>query len=283
MKYSGNHHKKNNETFHKKTFRRSETPLKSRIKSPPTKYDDTTAERHPVRLNKFIANAGICSRREADELILSGSVSVNGKVVTQLGIRVMPTDKVKFNDQLIKSEKPVYVLLNKPKGFITTTKDPEDRRTVMEIVKGACKERIYPVGRLDRNTTGLLLLTNDGELAEKLAHPSYNIRKIYEVGLDQPVKSADIITIRQGMELEDGFIKADDIAIVSPDKQKVGIEIHSGRNRIIRRIFEKLGYEVTSLDRVMYANLTKKDLPRGKWRMLSPKEILQLKHHKQAR
>jgi 23S rRNA pseudouridine2605 synthase len=283
MKHTGKFHQKNKDTFHKKSYRKSDPSPKTRKQTVHKTGDDPRESFQPVRLNKYIANAGICSRREADELILSGAVSINGKVITQLGTRVMPSDKVKFNDQLIRSEKPVYLLLNKPKGFITTTKDPEDRRTVMEIVRGACKERIYPVGRLDRNTTGLLLLTNDGELAEKLAHPSYNIRKIYEVGLDQPVKSADIVTISHGLELDDGFIQADDIAVVSPDKKKVGIEIHSGRNRIIRRIFEKLGYKVTGLDRVLYANLTKKDLPRGKWRFLSPSEILQLKHHKQGK
>jgi 23S rRNA pseudouridine2605 synthase len=231
-----------------------------------------------IRLNKFIANAGICSRREADQLILSGTVSINGKTVTLLGSKVHPTDKVKFNDRVIKSEKPVYLLLNKPKGYITSTRDEEDRATVMEIIKGACRERVYPVGRLDRNTTGLLLLTNDGELTDNLAHPSHKVKKIYEVGLDRPVSAEDLARVRAGVELEDGFIKPDEIAIVSPDKHMVGIEIHSGKNRIIRRIFEKFGYKITRLDRVMYAFLTKKNLPRGKWRYLTPEEVTRLKH-----
>jgi 23S rRNA pseudouridine2605 synthase len=240
---------------------------------------DLNASNEPtgIRLNRFIANAGICSRREADQLIVSGSISINGKIVSQLGTKVFPSDQVRFNDQVIRSEKQVYVLLNKPKGYITSTHDPEERSTVMDLVRKACRERIYPVGRLDRNSTGILLLTNDGELAERLAHPSHQVKKIYEVGLDQPVKPSDIAVIRQGINLDDGFIKADDIAFTSQDKKRIGIEIHSGRNRIVRRIFESLGYKVTRLDRVMYAFLTKKNLPRGKWRHLSPSEISRLK------
>ena len=242
------------------------------------KKTDEVSENTAIRLNRFIANAGICSRREADQLIENGEITINGELITKLGTRVNPGDKVKFNGRAINSEKPVYILLNKPKGFITTTSDPEDRRTVMDLVRGACKERIYPVGRLDRNTTGLLLLTNDGDLAKKLAHPSYQVKKIYEVGIDQPIKSSDLIQIREGLKLEDGFIKVDEIAVVSPDKQKLGIEIHSGRNRVIRRIFEHFNYKVTKLDRAVYANLTKKDLPRGRWRFLLQNEIIQLKH-----
>ena len=231
-----------------------------------------------VRLNKFIANAGICSRREADQLIESGEISINGITVTQLGTKVLPADIVKFNNEVIRGEKPVYLLLNKPKGYITTVHDPEERKTVMELIRGACRERVYPVGRLDRNTTGLLLFTNDGDLAKRLTHPSYEIKKIYEVGLDRPVHPEDVATIRKGITLEDGFIKADDIAVVSPDKQSLGIEIHSGRNRVVRRVFEQLGYKVTKLDRVSYASLTKRNLPRGTWRYLTTAEIIHLKH-----
>jgi len=235
-------------------------------------------ENAPVRLNKFIANSGVCSRRDADLLIQNGEITVNDQRVTQLGTRVNPGDKVKVNGRLIHAEKPVYVLINKPKGYITTMDDPEKRDTVMDLVRGACRERIYPVGRLDRNTTGLLLLTNDGELAKKLSHPSYQIRKIYEVGIDRPISKTDVAAIKDGIQLDDGFIKVDDIIVLSPDKQKIGIEIHSGKNRVVRRIFEHLNYKVTKLDRAGYANLTKKDLPRGRWRLLSQKEVVYLKH-----
>jgi 23S rRNA pseudouridine2605 synthase len=231
-----------------------------------------------IRLNKFIANSGICSRREADELITQGLIMVNGKTITTLGIRITLRDKITYQGKILKNEKPVYVLLNKPKDYITSVSDPEDRKTVMELVKKACSERIYPVGRLDRNTTGLLLLTNDGELAEKLAHPSNQIRKIYEVRIDQPIRREDIEKLRKGINLDDGPISVDDIAIVSPDYRSLGIELHSGRNRIIRRIFESLGYRIVNLDRVVYANLTKKDLPRGKWRHLTQQEVIRLKY-----
>lgn len=233
-----------------------------------------------VRLNRYIANAGICSRRKADELIAAGVIMVNDVVVDELGTKVNPkTDKIKYNGQLLKREKMVYVLLNKPKDFITTTDDPQERKTVMELVKTASNERIYPVGRLDRNTTGLLLLTNDGELAEKLSHPRNNITKIYNVELNKNLSQGDFNKIAFGLELEDGFIKPDALSYVSGgSKKEIGIQIHSGKNRIVRRIFESLGYEVVKLDRVIYANLTKKDLPRGKWRFLSEQEIIQLKH-----
>lgn len=230
-----------------------------------------------VRLNKYIANAGVCSRREADKLIAAGEIKVNGQVVTELGYKVEPTDKVVYKGKKLTPEKPVYVLLNKPKDFITTTDDPENRRTVMELVKNACEERIYPVGRLDRNTTGLLLFTNDGELARKLAHPSHKVRKIYKVELDKGITKEDFIKIENGLELEDGIAIVDGLAIVDNNKKMIGIEIHIGKNRIVRRIFEHLGYDVVKLDRVMYGPLDKLNLPRGKWRFLNDKEIAKLK------
>jgi 23S rRNA pseudouridine2605 synthase len=229
-----------------------------------------------VRLNRHIANSGVCSRREADELILAGKVKVNGKVVTELGTKISSRDKVTYDGKVLKAEKLQYVLLNKPKGFITTVSDERDRRTVMDLVREACKERIYPVGRLDRNTTGLLLLTNDGELAKRLTHPSYNIRKIYQVILDKPLSKEHFEQIAQGVTLEDGPIVPDEIAMVDDDATNIGIEIHSGRNRIVRRIFEHFGYQIETLDRVMLGNLTKKNLGRGKWRHLSPAEVSRL-------
>ncbi len=231
-----------------------------------------------MRLNRYIANAGVCSRRDADVLIQSGEIKVNGNVVTEMGYQVQPGDVVKYGNRQLNREKMVYVLLNKPKDFITTTEDPEERRTVMDLVKEAADVRLFPVGRLDRNTTGLLLLTNDGELSEKLTHPSHNISKIYEVHLDKPITEEDFERVRQGVELEDGKAEVDDLAIVTPDRAILGIELHLGRNRIVRRIFEHLGYEVIKLDRVMYAGLNKKDLPRGKWRYLSEKEVIRLKY-----
>lgn len=228
-----------------------------------------------IRLNKFIANSGVCSRREADKLIESGAVSVNGKIVSELGFKVGPNDDVHYGGTPIKREKHVYILLNKPKDYITTLDDPEGRKTVMELIKNACKERVYPVGRLDRNTTGLLLFTNDGEMTMKLTHPKNNIQKLYSVEIDKSIKPEDFKAILDGMELEDGFIKADKLEFVgeSTNRRELGIEIHSGRNRIVRRIFEQLGYKVVRLDRVMFAGLTKKDLPRSKWRLLSEKEL----------
>ena len=232
----------------------------------------------PLRLNKFLANAGICSRREADEFIQAGVVTVNGEVVTELGTKVLRTDTVMFHDQPVKIEKKVYVLLNKPKDYVTTSDDPQQRKTVMDLVKNACPERIYPVGRLDRNTTGVLLLTNDGDLASKLTHPKYLKKKIYHVFLDKNVTAHDLQQIAEGIQLEDGEIKADDVQYASPtDKKQVGIEIHSGKNRIVRRIFESLGYRVQKLDRVQFAGLTKKNLKRGDWRYLTEEEVDRLR------
>lgn len=233
-----------------------------------------------IRLNRYISNAGICSRRKADELITAGVISVNGEVISELGFKVDPSkDVVRYNGETLKREKMVYVLLNKPKDYITTTDDPQERRTVMHLVEKASKERIYPIGRLDRNTTGLLLMTNDGELADKLSHPRNNIVKLYQAELSKSLTQGDLNKIAFGVELEDGFVKPDAISYVSgATKREVGIQIHSGKNRIVRRIFEHLGYEVVKLDRVVYANLTKKDLPRGRWRYLEESEIIQLKH-----
>lgn len=231
-----------------------------------------------VRLNKFIADAGVCSRREADKLISSGQISINGKVVVEMGFKVGTTDKVVYNGKTLSSESLVYILLNKPKDFITTLDDPEGRKTVMQLVQNATKERIYSVGRLDRNTTGLLLFTNDGELAMKLSHPSYRMNKLYSVTLDKPIEKAHFDEISRGFSLEDGPVEVDDIAIVSKDRKSIGIEIHVGRNRIVRRIFEHFDYQVKQLDRVMYGQLTKKDLPRGKWRALKPGEVTLLKN-----
>lgn len=233
-----------------------------------------------VRLNKYIANAGVCSRREADTLISEGEIKVNGKVVTELGTKVKLSDRVTYKGKSLNPEKLMYVLLNKPKNYITTTDDPDERKTVMELVSNACQERIYPVGRLDRNTTGLLLLTNDGELADKLAHPSNNVKKLYQVDIDKPITDEDFIKIEDGITLEDGEAKVDEIGLVNDTRTSLGLQIHIGRNRIVRRIFEHLGYTVVRLDRVMYAGLTKKDLPRGKWRHLTPQEVIQLKHLK---
>lgn len=234
-------------------------------------------EKTTVRLNRYIANAGVCSRREADKLIADGQIKVNKQVVTEMGYQVEPSDKVYFNGKLLRREELNYILLNKPKDHITTMDDPQGRKTVMDLVKNASKERIYPVGRLDRNTTGLLLFTNDGELAKKLSHPSYQIKKIYQVDLNKPITTDDFERIKEGVVLEDGKAIVDEVAILSKDKQILGLEIHIGRNRIVRRIFEHLGYDVIRLDRVMFGSLTKKDLPRGKWRKLDEKEVLMLK------
>ena len=230
-----------------------------------------------VRLNKFIANAGICSRREADEMIEAGVISVNGEVITEMGYKVMPGDAVKYNNELLRGERMVYILLNKPKDFITTTDDPEDRKTVMNLIAKACKERVYPVGRLDRNTTGVLLFTNDGDLAKKLTHPSFQVHKIYQVELDRSLKSSDMDIITEGVKLDDGFVKPDDVVYASAEKNIIGIELHSGKNRVVRRIFEHIGYEVKKLDRVVFAGLTKKDVPRGRWRFLTEMEVANLK------
>lgn len=231
-----------------------------------------------IRLNRYIANAGICSRREADSLIEAGEIRVNGEVVTELGYKVQPSDTVHYGKTNLKREKLVYVLLNKPKDFLTTTEDPEGRKTVMELVQNASKERIFPVGRLDRNTTGLLLFTNDGEVAQKLSHPSHRNKKVYQVELDKPLEEEHLAQIAAGLELEDGKAEVDDVAVVAGNPKFVGVEIHIGRNRIVRRIFEHLGYDVKALDRVQYAGLTKKDLPRGNWRYLTEQEVIRLKY-----
>lgn len=254
-----------------------------RIEQPGTrgrKKTTTPSNDDLIRLNRYIANAGICSRRKADELIEAGVISVNGEVVSELGYKVNPVkDIIRYNGETLKREKMTYVLLNKPKDYITTTDDPQERKTVMELVDKASRERIYPVGRLDRNTTGLLLMTNDGDLAEKLSHPRNNITKIYQVELNKSLSQGDFNKIEYGLELEDGFIKPDALSYVQgATKKEIGIQIHTGKNRIVRRIFEFLGYEVVKLDRVVYGSLTKKDLPRGRWRYLEEKEIIQLKH-----
>jgi len=229
----------------------------------------------PIRLNKFLANAGVCSRREADQHILAGEITVNGQVVTELGTKILRSDVVVFNEKEVSPEKKVYVLLNKPKDYVTTSDDPQQRKTVMDLVQNVCPERIYPVGRLDRNTTGVLLLTNDGDLASKLTHPKFLKKKVYHVFLDKPVAQEDIDQIKEGIELEDGEVHADEIEYANDgaDKKQVGIEIHSGKNRIVRRIFEKLGYRVMKLDRVLFAGLTKKNLRRGDWRFLTEQEV----------
>mgnify|MGYP004699151913 FL=1 len=244
--------------------------MKKRIEYKEENIDPT----EPLRLNKFLANAGVCSRREADEFIQAGLVTVNGEVVTELGTKILRTDEVKFHDAPVTLEKKVYVLLNKPKDYVTTSDDPQQRKTVMDLVKDVCPERIYPVGRLDRNTTGVLLLTNDGDLASKLTHPKFLKKKVYHVHLDKNLTSHDMDQIREGITLDDGEIKADAIEYADDrDKSQVGIEIHSGKNRIVRRIFESLGYRVTKLDRVQFAGLTKKNLRRGDWRFLTEKEV----------
>ena len=231
-----------------------------------------------IRLNKYIANSGVCSRREADKIIADGLITVNGEVVTELGYKVSLGDDVSYEGRNLNPERKVYLLLNKPRGFVTTLEDPHAERTVMQLIENACKERIYPVGRLDMQTTGVLLFTNDGELAKKLTHPSYEKEKIYHVQLDNDITPDDLKKIRAGFELEDGFIAADDIQLIDPtDGRQVGIEIHSGKNRIVRRIFNHLGYNVVRLDRVMFAGLTKKDLPRGRYRFLTQQEINFLK------
>lgn len=240
--------------------------------------EDHIDPNEPIRLNKFLANAGVCSRREADDFITAGAVAVNGTVVTELGTKVQRTDSVTFHDQPVTLEKKVYILLNKPKDCVTTSDDPEQRKTVLDIVKGVCPERIYPVGRLDRNTTGVLLLTNDGDLASKLTHPKFLKKKVYHVYLDKAVTQHDLQQIVDGIELEDGEIHADAAEYANPtDKHQVGIEIHSGKNRIVRRIFEHLGYRVTKLDRVQFAGLTKKNVRRGDWRFLTEKEVEMLR------
>jgi 23S rRNA pseudouridine2605 synthase len=283
LKKTGARKKEYGTDFNKKEGYRKSQPDWKKKEKPSGKSSKSQPVSHQadesIRLNKFLSNAGICSRREADELILAGAVMVNGKVVTELGVKILPTDKVQYGEESIQREKHVYVLLNKPKGYITTTDDPFDRNTVMSLVADACRERIYPVGRLDRNTSGLLLFTNDGELAKKLTHPSYKVRKVYSAELDKPLTKTDLLTIADGVELEDGFVQVDEIAYITGarSKKEVGVELHSGRNRIVRRIFEAIGYEVVKLDRVVFAGLTKKDLPRGRWRLLTEQEVNFLK------
>lgn len=252
--------------------RTSHTP--SDTKKKPTKQ---STDPKLIRLNKYVANSGVCSRREADTYIAAGNVTVNGKPVTEMGYKVKPGDKVRFDGRLLNPEKKEYVLLNKPKNFITTTSDERGRRTVMELISNASKARLLPVGRLDRNTTGLLLFTNDGDLAKKLTHPKHGVRKIYHVELNKSLGADDLKAIRKGLQLEDGPVVVDDVSyITNAPKREVGIKIHSGRNRIVRRIFEHLGYEVVKLDRVVFAGLTKKDLPRGHWRNLTKQEVINL-------
>lgn len=269
----------NNKKSDKKSFEEKKNNFKfsNRTKRTNKTNDVEKPSDGTVRLNKYIANAGICSRREADKLIEAGVVKVNGETITTLGYKVKPTDIVEVEGQKIKNEKKVYILLNKPKDYLTTTKDPQNRKTVMELIKGAVKERVFPVGRLDRKTTGLLLFTNDGELADKLMHPKSNVPKLYHVTLNKNFSGSDFEKLVKGIELEDGFIKPDALSYVMGKKNELGIQIHSGKNRIIRRIFEHLGYDVIKLDRVMYAGLTKKNLPRGKWRFLTEKEVNFLK------
>jgi 23S rRNA pseudouridine2605 synthase len=227
----------------------------------------------PVRLNKFLANAGICSRREADDFIQAGVITVNGVTVDNLGVKVLPTDDIRFHDQPVRRERKVYILLNKPKNTVTTTDDPQERHTVIDIVRNACAERIYPVGRLDRNTTGVLLLTNDGDLAAKLTHPKFHKKKIYAVTLDRELEEVDEAIVRAGVVLDDERIMPDALEFPKGDRRHIGLEIHSGQNRVVRRIFEKVGYKVVNLDRVSFAGLTKKNVGRGKWRFLTPKEV----------
>lgn len=247
---------------------------KKKILSHRLKQADENSE---LRLNRYISMGGVCSRRDADELIVAGRVKVNGEVVQTVGMKVRRNDQVEVDDVVIYPEKKVYLVLNKPKDYVTTVEDPLERKTVMSLVEGACKERIYPVGRLDRQTTGVLLFTNDGDLAKKLTHPKYDHKKIYHVFLDKALEEKDLEIIAGGVELEDGFIKADEINYVAPDRTEVGIEIHSGKNRIVRRIFEHLGYQIIKLDRVYFAGITKKNIPRGKWRFLTSREVNMLK------
>jgi len=261
-----------NQNRGKRNYSGKPRPFERKSKAPIPKTDTDL-----IRLNRYLANAGICSRRDADDLIKAGLVEVNGKIVNEMGFKVKPDDKVKYAGETISPEKKVYVLLNKPKDFITTKSDPQNRRTVMHLLKGIGKERVYPVGRLDRMTTGLLLFTNDGQLAKKLTHPRHGVKKLYHVHLDKAVSGDHLKEMSEGVKLDDGVMKADDISFVGSDKNQVGIEIHSGKNRIVRRLFEHFGYKVIKLDRVSFAGLTKKDLPRSKWRFLKEQEVSMLK------
>ncbi|HNW51012.1 MAG TPA: pseudouridine synthase [Prolixibacteraceae bacterium] len=267
----------------KKTFQKTERSSSNTKPRKNLKTEKPVAKKgfrpdEKIRLNRFLSNAGVCSRREADTYIQTGCVTVNGKIVSELGSKVSLTDDVRFNGQQLTPERKVYLLLNKPKGYVSTTDDPQERKTVMDLIENACTERIYPVGRLDKDTTGLLLFTNDGDLAKKLTHPGFSRKKIYQVSLDKPLAKNDLLDVARGITLDDGPIAADAINYLDEgDKREIGIEIHSGRNRIVRRIFEHLGYNVVKLDRVYFAGLTKKNLPRGKWRFLTQAEINQLK------
>ncbi|AFM04547.1 pseudouridine synthase family protein [Bernardetia litoralis DSM 6794] len=271
--------RRGSKTVFKKLDKKFERPV--RVPAKDTKPSKSVNTPNPAnetwRLNRYISNSGVCSRREADNLIAKGEISINGKVVKELGFKVRPNDEVKYKGKVLRKEKPVYVLLNKPKDFITTVSDPQGRRTVMDLVKKATTERIYPVGRLDRHTTGLLLFTNDGDMAKKLSHPSYEVQKIYRVELDKPFYEEDLEKLKEGLELEDGLAKVDNAAILSPDGYSVGVELHIGKNRIVRRLFAHLGYEVIRLDRTVYAGLTKETLGRGNWRLLNEREIIRLR------
>ncbi|MDR0969005.1 MAG: pseudouridine synthase [Lentimicrobiaceae bacterium] len=278
-----NDSRKNDRRSDSRDFKRNDRNFDSKNGSKRTYTKRTSSrsyERAPsptglIRLNKYLANSGVCSRREADELIIAGTVTVNGKIISELGFKVKPSDVVAYDGRVLRREKLRYVLLNKPKGFITTSDDPYERHTVMELVENACEERLYPVGRLDRNTVGLLLMTNDGDLAKKLTHPKHGVRKLYHVTLDKPLTKNDLLKISEGFDLEDGPVDVDSIAWVVDDssKKEVGVELHSGKNRIVRRIFEHLGYEVVKLDRVMFAGLTKLGIERGRWRFLTDTEV----------
>lgn len=255
----------------------SPPPPKKKIKPVAPAYPDIVFDK-PVRLNRYISNTGLCSRREADEYIKEGLIKVNGEVITEMGVKVSPDDEVCYKDKVLSNQRKIYLLLNKPKGFVTSVDEPKGRKIVMDLVRSACKERIYPVGRLDKMTTGVLLFTNDGDLSLKLTHPSNKMRKVYQVTLDKPLEQADLDKLAAGIELEDGFIAFDTIAYTDTEHPNlVGVEIHSGKNRIVRRMFESVGYKVTKLDRVYFAGLTRKGLKRGKWRFLSPEEVAFLK------
>ena len=271
-----NREERSNDRGFKAGAKRTGAPKRDEKSRTYPKYNPNQATGE-IRLNRFISQSGVCSRREADDFILAGVVTVNGQVVTELGTKILPTDEVRFHDEKLQGEKNVYLVLNKPKGYVTSLEDPHADKTVMDLVKNACTERVYPVGRLDKNSLGLLLITNDGDITRQLTHPSYHKKKIYQVTLDKPLTRADMDSLTEGITLEDGDIFADEVAYASEDKRTVGVEIHSGRNRIVRRMFEHLGYTVQKLDRVYYAGLTKKNLKRGEWRFLTRDEVMRLK------
>ena len=273
---SFNRDERSNDRGFKSGAKRTSAPKRDEKPRSYPKYNPNQATGE-IRLNRFISQSGVCSRREADDFILAGVVTVNGQVVTELGTKILPTDEVRFHDEKLQGEKNVYLVLNKPKGYVTSLEDPHADKTVMDLVKNACTERVYPVGRLDKNSLGLLLITNDGDITRQLTHPSYHKKKIYQVTLDKPLTRADMDSLTEGITLEDGDIFADEVAYASEDKRTVGVEIHSGRNRIVRRMFEHLGYTVQKLDRVYYAGLTKKNLKRGEWRFLTRDEVMRLK------